>query len=108
MEGGWFDTEAIEQERFDADLEMAQMEAEGNRFALRQHQSKLLRAEGNLVAAAKKCPHSGGYPLASPAAEHENDPNAGEEGVRCWDCGSRLSAFVWDGGEVLVPCEVER
>ena len=101
----FYDEEAVYQ---DADIEQAQFEAEGRVFSLRMHQSKLLRAEGNLEKAAAKCPHSGGYPLDSPAAEYENDPNKGEEGVRCSDCGSRLSAFVWDGGEVIVPCEVER
>ena len=30
MEGGWFDAEAIDSERFDADLEMAELEAVGN------------------------------------------------------------------------------
>lgn len=100
--------EALEQERWDADLLQAQYEAEGREFGLRQHQSELLRAEGNLEAAAAKCPHSGGYPLDSLAAENEGDPNQGEEGWRCWDCGSRLTVSYWDGGTVLVPCEWRR
>lgn len=104
----WNDIEAIEQERFDADMLQAQYEAEGNAYALRQHQSELLRREGNYEAAARKCPHGGGYPLDSPAAENENDPNSGEEGVRCYDCGSRLSTWAWAGGVVVVPCEVGR
>jgi hypothetical protein len=33
MEGGWFDDEAIEQERWDADIEMAEMAAVGQRAA---------------------------------------------------------------------------
>jgi hypothetical protein len=32
MEGGWFDDEANQQERWDADLEQAPFEAEGNEF----------------------------------------------------------------------------
>lgn len=108
MEGGWFDDEAIQQERWDAALEQAQFEAEGREYALRMHQSRLLRGEGNLAAAARKCPHSGGYPLDSPAANYEGDPNEGDDGWRCSDCGSRLSASPWDGGEVTVPCEVVR
>ena len=111
MEGGWFDTEAIEQERFDADLEMAELEAQGRAYSLRQHQSELLRREGNLVAAAGKCPHGSGFPLDSLAASEGTtgfgiDPNAGEEGWRCCDCGSRLDTSPWDGGIVTVPCEV--
>ena len=90
----------------DADFDQREMEEEGNRIAAKSRQSRALREAGNLVAAANTCPHGGGYPLASPAAEHENDPNAGEEGVRCSDCGSRLSAFAWDGGTVVVPCEI--
>lgn len=90
MEGGWFDSEAIEAERFDADLEMASLEAEGNRMAARSARSRELRATDKAASAAA-CPHGGGYPLNALAAEHSNDPNAGEDGWRCSDCGSRLT-----------------
>jgi hypothetical protein len=90
----------------DADLLQAQYEAEGAAYAARQRESDRLRASGDVDAAARKCPHGSGYPLASPAATHSDDPFAGEEGVRCTECGSRLSDFAWDGGTVLVPCEV--
>ena len=105
--------EIIHYERLDADIEQAQLEAEGNAFALRLRQSERLRAEGNLVAAAGKCPHGGGFPLDSLAASEGTtgfgvDPNAGEEGWRCCDCGSRLDTSPWDGGIVTVACEVVR
>lgn len=101
----WNDDEAIEQERWDSDMEQAQFEAEGNRLAALKAKSDKALAEGDKEAAANLCPHGGGYPLDSPAAHNNDDPNAGEDGVRCYDCGSRLSAFVWDGGKVLIPCE---
>ncbi len=105
MEGGWFDSEALADERFGADMEMASLEAEGNRLYARSQKSKALRAT-DPAAAAEMCPHGGGYPLNSLAAEHSSDPNAGEDGWRCSDCGSRLSEAKWDGGKVLVPCEI--
>jgi hypothetical protein len=101
-----YEMEAIEQERFDADMLQAQYEAEGREFGRKQKLSERLRAEGKLVEAAEACPHSGGYPLASLAAEHANDPHVGEDGYRCCDCGSRMSASPWDGATVTVPCEV--
>jgi hypothetical protein len=106
MEGGWFDSDAIEAERFDADMEMASLEAQGARMHAKKQKSQALRAT-DPAASAAMCPHGGGYPLDSPAATNDGDPNAGEEGVRCWDCGSRLSDWAWDGGKVLVPCEIE-
>lgn len=101
-----YEMEAIEDERRAADMEMAQFEAEGARFWSKVEKMRELRAAGDFAAAAAMCPHGGGYPLDSPAAKNEADPFAGEEGVRCSDCGSRLSAFDWDGGVVTVPCEL--
>jgi hypothetical protein len=105
MEGGWFDDEAIEQERFDADVLQAQYEAEGNEYARRERRMKRLRAEARWAEAAQACPHGGGFPLDSPAAQHDADPSAGESGWRCWGCGSRLNVSPWDGGHVVAPCE---
>jgi Rieske Fe-S protein len=107
MEGGWFDDEAIQQERWDADLEQAQFEAEGNEFWRRIQRMKKLYEEGDLAAAAATCPHGGGYPLDSPAAGYADDPNEGEQGFRCCDCGSRFDKSpLGDGGRVTVPCEI--
>lgn len=106
-EGGWFDAEAIEAERLDADMEQAALVAAGARYARRQRQSVRLRAAGDLAGAARACPHGGGYPLRSLAAQRSNDPAAGQEGVRCDGCGSRLSDFPFNGEcTVLVPCEI--
>lgn len=97
------DPEAVIQ---DADIEQAELEAAGNRAARGIRRMRALRAAGNLDGAAAACPHGGGYPLDSPAAWASGDPFAGQAGVRCADCGSRLNAFRWDGGRVLVPCEI--
>jgi hypothetical protein len=90
----------------DADFEQRDFEEQSARFASRERNSAKLRAEGNLPAAAKACPHGWGWPLDSLAAEHENDPNAGEDGWRCGDCGSRLDRSAFDNGMLVVPCEV--
>jgi len=105
MEGGWFDSEAIEQERLDADILQAQYEEEGNRFARQLRESERLNEAGQAAEAAEACPHGFGYPLDSPAAENEGDPFAGQNGWRCLHCGSRLADSVHAGAKVLVPCE---
>lgn len=98
-----YDPEAIYQ---DADIEQAEFERQGYEFAAREHRSQKLREAGDLTAAADACPHGSGYPLHSLAAEHESDPGAGEDGYRCTGCGSRLDKAPWDGGTVLIPCEL--
>lgn len=98
-----YDPEAIYQ---DADIEQAAFEAEGRRLAAAAQIADGLRAAGDLEGAAKACPHGSGYPLHSLAAENASDPDAGDDGYRCCECGSRLDKAPWDGGTVLVPCEV--
>lgn len=105
--GHWDEMEALEQERFDADLEQASYEAQGRAYGAAKRKSETLMAAGDKAGAAAACPHGGGYPLDSPAASHSNDPYAGESGYRCCDCGSRMSASPWDGGTVTAPCEIE-
>lgn len=106
MEGDpWAEIEAMEDERFEADLLQAQYEAEGREHGRRERLMRKLYAEGKLAEAAEACPHGGGYPLDSEAAANEHDPFVGEAGVRCTTCGSRLTAFSWDHGKVLFPME---
>lgn len=105
--------EAWSLDRMEADMLQAQYEAEGNAHARRQRKMLELRKEGKLFAAAEMCDHGGGFPLDSIAASEGTtgfgvDPFAGEDGYRCVDCGTRLSASPWDGGEIVVPCEVIR
>jgi hypothetical protein len=111
MEGGWFDSEAIEQERFDADLLQAQYEAEGREFARAKRRVFAALDKGDYEAAYLACPHGGGYPLRSPAALHANDPAPPEEypegAVRCLDCGGILTDWAWDGGDPFVPIPAE-
>lgn len=103
----WFDQEAIDSERFEADMEMADLEATGRRMANRARKMRAHRAAGRLAEAAAVCPHGSGYPLNSPAATNNKDPNAGEKGYRCTECGSRLDGDPWRGARVTVPCEVK-
>lgn len=100
----YFDEEAIESERFYADMEMAEIEAAGRSSAKRIKLSAALRAQGKLAQAAAVCPHGWGYSSPSIAATQENDPRASETGFRCYHCGSFLSD---DERAVLYPCEIE-
>jgi len=105
----YHDPEAIEAERLDADRELAELEAAGREAGRKLRRADRLRAEGRLAEAAEACPHGGGYPLRSIAARTSNDPRFGEDGVRCSDCFSVLSAFPFDDEDVrvLYPCEPE-
>lgn len=98
----WFDPEAIETERLDADIEQANLEAAGRESARGHKRMLALRAAGDLAGAARACPHGGGYPLNSLAAQNSNDPKAGQQGFRCSDCGSILTEWA---GTVLAPCD---
>jgi hypothetical protein len=103
MAGFSYDPEAIIQE---ADIEMAHLEAQGRAYAAKQESSKKALRAGDLMLAAQRCPHGGGYPLDSLAAKNNNDPRQGEQGVRCTDCGSVVSGFPWDGDvEIMHACE---
>ena len=113
MEGDPMDElEAEEEERmerrWEADIEQASMEAEGNRHWRKIDRMMALRKEGKLIEAAELCPHSGGYPLMSLAADLNRDPREGEEGVRCGYCGSVINGFRNEVDEVVVmfPCEI--
>lgn len=101
--------EALEQERRDADIEMAELYAAGREASRRRSRSERLFAAGRLMEAAEACPHGGGYPLDSIAARNAGDPRAGQSGVRCDSCGSVLSGFRWDGPVTVVhPCDWRR
>jgi hypothetical protein len=94
MTGGWFDDEAIEQERRDADLEMYAIQAEGDRIWQSYQLAQLARRRGDFDIAYRICFHGGGYPLDSLAAERANDPAPAdaypEHAFRCLDCGAIL------------------
>jgi hypothetical protein len=78
--------EIIYYEKLDADMEMAQFEAEGNRYWRLVQKSQELLAEGKIEEAVEMCPHGGGCWLSGSCAE--GDPRHGEEGLRCNDCGA--------------------
>lgn len=104
--------EAVLEERFEADMLQADYEQQSREFGRSLRRSAALREEGKLREAAMACPHGGGFPLNSIAASEGTtgfgvDPFAGEDGWRCCDCGSRLSAAPWDNAKLLVPCEVQ-
>ena len=98
--------EAVHLEKMDADRLQAQYEAEGEAFWAAVRGSEALAAEGKLDEAAAICPHGGGYPLDSPAAEYSGDPRKGQEGNRCGDCNSVLDQWPYEGPvTVIYPCE---
>ena len=98
-----YDPEAIYQ---DADFEQQDFEQQGRDYTRREREARRLYLAGDDGAAAAMCPHGAGYTLNMPAADHSRDPFAGEDGWRCRDCGSRLSADPWNDGRVTVPCEL--
>jgi hypothetical protein len=103
----WSEMEALEDERREADFLQARYEAEGRAYGRRMARVARLIAEGKTAAAAGLCTHSAGFPLDSPAAQHDQDPHAGERGFRCTNCGSRLDRAPFDGRAlILAPCEV--
>lgn len=95
----------------DADLEMADLQAAGNRAARGRRRMIALRAAGKLAEAADACSHGAGYSSPSPAAVSSQDPRAAEAGYRCTDCGS------WFAGKIgyfdvrtitpTIPCELK-
>ena len=94
-------------EREAADVEQAELEAAGREYGRRVRRSAALR-DSDPMAAARACPHGSGYPLNRPAAHHNNDPRAGEDGFRCTSCGSVLDGNPMFGmSTVRVPCEIE-
>lgn len=88
-EGGWNDSEAIEQEKFDADQEMADLQRAGNRAARGLRRVKQLKASGDLAGAAAACPHD----WTGPAPDGS--------GIMCNHCGSLVTDFR---GTVIKPC----
>lgn len=97
----------------DADLEQAEFERQSREFDARMRKMRILRANGELRAAAQACTHSWGYPLDSEAAVHANDPRTGEEGWRCNHCGSALveDPFLYGADyagncPIIAPCEL--
>lgn len=98
--------EAIEQERWAADCEQADLESLGRQNSRAHRLSGRYAESGDFARAAAVCPHGSGYPLNSLAASNDNDPREGQTGFRCTDCGSVLSADPFDFDfEVLFPCE---
>jgi hypothetical protein len=92
----------------DADFDQRELEARGAEFGRARKRSESYRDAGDLPRAAAACPHGGGYPLDSEAARRDNDPRAGQDGQRCSDCGSVLSAFPFETTEpvrVIHPCD---
>jgi len=80
------------------------MEEQGREFSQRLKNSKRLRSTDKM-AAAKACPHGGGY--STPSIVGKDDPRNDQEGFRCLDCGSFLSADPWEDYTIIAPCELE-
>lgn len=104
----WMELEALESERFEADLLQARFEAEGREYSARLERARQLYAAGRYGEAAATCPHGWGYSLDAEYAKHRpDDPRAGEGGERCHYCG----AAIRDGRIVAIreiPCEFDK
>jgi hypothetical protein len=107
-EGGWNDPEAIDSERMDADMEMADLQAAGNASYRRLKRAKQLYDKGDKMGAAKMCPHGWSYPLNSIAAREGTtghiDPKAGGVGERCIHCGSVVNDAFSHNPTIIEPC----
>jgi len=96
----------------DADFEMRELYAAGARSSRADKRMRALRAAGDYPAAARACSHSAGYSTDGAAAEHLNDPRAGQPGMRCETCGSyfvdarNLYDMRDDPESVTAPCEL--
>lgn len=77
--------EIIYYEKLDADMEQAQFEAEGNRYARTQAKVDALIEAEDFEAAAKICDH--GHVGGLTGTCSLEDPRYGEEGYRCFNCG---------------------
>jgi len=110
----WFDPEALEAERQEADFDQAALEASGRWHATRLRAARSALRRGDKERAAKLCPHGWRQELKGSGARE--DARHGQEGFRCLDCGSYLRALVdpeepnrpaWAARfvEVVVPCE---
>jgi hypothetical protein len=97
MTGGWFDPEAIDGERIDADIEQASLEEQGRDHSRLLRVMERLRAAGRLAEAAAACPHGWTGPL--PAGHTQWAPGA----CLCQDCGSVIQGFGRTA-VVLMPC----
>lgn len=86
--------EAIEAERLDADLEMAELEAAGRKADRRYRKMNALRVAGKLKDAARVCPHGWVGPVDDET-----------EYLYCYHCGSRVSEDI--PPDVLEPCVIE-
>lgn len=99
--------EDLAQSRRDADAEMAFLTAAGRRWERARDRMLALYDAGKLAEAADTCNHGHGYPLASLAASHEDDPGKGRPGWRCLTCGSHLSGDPFGRDvDVVTPCEL--
>lgn len=78
--------EAIYYEKLDADMEMAQLEAEGNRYYRNQQRVTKLQQEGKFAEAAELCAH--GHVGKLDGSCSEDDPRYMERGYRCYECGA--------------------
>jgi len=114
-EGGWFDSEAIEAERLDADLEQAELERAGARHHRARARSRALRAQGKLAEAAAACPHGWRGPVEPDADGRVTAALASVKlsrdlARRCYECGSvlqELDPAEWSAVRIVAACIFE-
>ena len=88
--------EAIYYEKLDADMEMAQLEAEGNRHAKRMRNVRDALAAGDRTLAVSVCDH--GHVGKLDGLCSEEDSRYMEVGYRCYHCGAVVDEIM---GNVL-------
>lgn len=88
--------EIIYYEKLDADMEMAQLEAEGDRWWRKAQKVRKLLAEGNREEAVQVCPHGSVGKLDGLCSV--DDPRYMQEGYRCFECGAVVDEI---GGNVM-------
>lgn len=85
--------EALASERFEADMEQAELEAAGREHHRRVKLSGILRSLGRWSQAAKVCPHG-----------HGNSRT-----FECYECGSLFDRDPFDrGARIVDPCAKKR
>lgn len=77
--------EIIYYEKLDADMEQAQFEAEGNRYARQLAKVEHFIEVEDFESAVKACPHGHVGKLTGTCSLE--DPRYMEEGYRCFECG---------------------
>jgi hypothetical protein len=102
------EVQRMKEEQMKADYLQHWYEQESQEFGQTMDRVQALQEQGLYDAAARQCPHSSGYGLVqekdvpeagwhahgpSGAAQEEGDPQGGQPGFRCFDCGAIVTGI---------------